>query len=178
VIGDIGSHALDLARHLVGDVAEVHTTSRTVLPAGPVPIDDEADLLLRFANGATGHIWVSWLATGTPMDLGFTVLGDRGAVRFTWTRPGELAFYDATAPPALRGYTTIPLGPAHPAGAPYLPVAGAGMGYQQSFIVLLGRFLAALRGGPPAPSVDEGVTVSRYLDAAVASARSGGWVVT
>jgi predicted dehydrogenase len=77
VIGDTGSHALDLARYLVGDVAELLTTSRTVLPAGPGSIDDEADLLLRFADGATGHIWASWLATGIPMDLGFTVMGDR-----------------------------------------------------------------------------------------------------
>jgi predicted dehydrogenase len=47
---------------VIGDIAEVLTTSRTVLPAGPTPIDDEADLLLRFAKGATSHIWVSWLA--------------------------------------------------------------------------------------------------------------------
>jgi hypothetical protein len=51
------------------------------------------------------------------------------------------------------------------------------MGYQQSF-VLLGRFLAALRGGAAAPTSDEGVTVSRCIDTALASTRGGGWLTT
>jgi predicted dehydrogenase len=67
VVGDIGSHALDLARHLVGDVAQVFATTRSVLPAAG-PVDDDADILLRFENGAQGHVWLGWLATGTTMD--------------------------------------------------------------------------------------------------------------
>lgn len=172
VIGDIGSHALDLARHLVGDVAEVFTTSRTVLPAGPVPIDDEADVLLRFADGATGHLWLSWLATGTPMDVGFHVMGDRGALRFSWTRPAELAVYDASDPEGARGYTTIPLGPDHPPAAPYLPLAGAGIGYQESFVELLALFLG---GSDTGPAFDDGVTINGYLDATLRSARTQRW---
>jgi hypothetical protein len=37
----------------------------------------EADLHLEFTSGATGHVWLSWLASGTPMDIGFRVMGDR-----------------------------------------------------------------------------------------------------
>jgi hypothetical protein len=33
------------------------------------------------------------------LDIGFDVFGDRGAIKFSWTRPSELAFYDATARP-------------------------------------------------------------------------------
>ena len=51
VIADIGSHALDLARYLVGDLTSISVRSRSVL-AGSV--DDEADLHLDFAGGA-GH---------------------------------------------------------------------------------------------------------------------------
>ena len=41
---------------LVGDVSELFATTRGTLPA-KVPVDDEADILLRFQTGATGHIW-------------------------------------------------------------------------------------------------------------------------
>jgi predicted dehydrogenase len=87
VIGDIGSSALDLARHLIGDISEISAQSRTVLSS---LVDDEAGLQLRFASGATGHIWLSWLATGTPMNVGFHVLGDLGTLKFSWLRPSEL----------------------------------------------------------------------------------------
>jgi predicted dehydrogenase len=116
---------------------------------GAAPIDQEAELLVRFASGAAGHIWLSWLATGTPMDIGFEVLGNRGAIRFSWTRSSELQFYDATAPDPERGFTVIQLGPAHPAAAPYLPVAGIGLSYHSAFVPLLGPFLTAIDHGEP-----------------------------
>jgi predicted dehydrogenase len=168
VIGDIGSHALDLARYLLGDLAEISARSRSLL-AGTV--DDEADLHLEFTSGATGHVWLSWLASGTPMDIGFRVMGDRGALQFSWTRSNELAFYDATVPAGERGFRTIPLGPAHRPAAPYLPVAGIGMGYQTAFVTLLGLFLA---GESATPSVADGLMISRYMQAALASAAEHG----
>ncbi len=167
VIGDIGSHALDLARHLVGDVATIATRTRSLISGG---VDDEAELQLEFAQGATGHIWLSWLASGTPMDVGFHVMGDRGALKFTWSRSSELSFYDATAPAAERGFRTIQLGPAHAPARPYLPIAGAGLSYQAAFVPLLGAFLS---DDPIYPSLADGVTISRYLDAALASAADG-----
>lgn len=176
VVGDIGSHALDLARFLVGDVAEVFASTRHLLPAAG-QVDDEADLLLRFTGGAQGHVWLSWLATGTPMDVGFEVLGDRGAIRFTWKRPSELAFYDASRPADLRGFTTIPLGPAHPPAAPLTAVAGIGLGYQQGFVTMLGGFLRDLvTGSRNSPTFADGVVVSEYLDAALESSRRQTWV--
>ena len=168
VIADIGSHALDLARYLVGDLASISVRSRSVL-AGSV--DDEADLHLEFASGATGHIWLSWLASGTPMDVGFHVMGDQGAIRFSWSRPSELAYYDAAVPAAERGFRTIQLGPEHRPAAPYIPVTGIGMSYQTAFVPLLSLFLT---GDPTTPSFADGLVTSRYLDAALTSARNGG----
>ena len=176
VIGDIGSHAFDLATYLIGDIAEVFACSRTCLPTGSAPVDDEADVLLRFTSGATGHLWLSWLATGTPMDLGFLIMGDEGSLQFSWNRPGELRLYDGTGPADTRGYTTIPLGPAHPAAAPYLPVAGLGMGYEQAFVPLLAGFLTELTGQPPqTPTIEEAVVNSTYLDTALHSAGVRTW---
>jgi predicted dehydrogenase len=176
VIADIGSHMFDLAHHLVGDVSELFATTRGILPA-KMPVHDEADIQLRFQDGATGHIWVSWLATGTGMDVGFEIHGNRGAVRFTWTRPSELSIYDARRPSDARGFTTVPLGPVHPSAAPLTPITGIGLGYQQSFVTLLGMFLQDVRNGSSnAPTFDEGVTAARYVDAALTSDRQRAWI--
>jgi len=178
VVGDIGSHALDLARYLVGNVCEVFATTRSVLPAA-APVDDEADILLRFDNGAQGHVWLSWLATGTTMDVGFEVLGDHGSLRFTWQRPSELALYDARRPADVRGFTTIPLGPDHPSAAPLSAVAGIGLGYQEGFVTLLGGFLRDLATGTrTSPSFADGVVVSGLLDAVLESSRREAWMTT
>jgi len=175
VVGDIGSHVLDLARYLVGDVTEVFASTRSLLPAAGA-VDDEADILVRFVNGAEGHVWLSWFATGTPMDVGFEVLGDRGALRFTWQRPSELSFYDATMPADVRGHTTVPLGPAHPPAAPLTAVAGIGLGYQQGFVTLLGGFVRDLvTGTTTSPSFADGVVVSEYLDAVLDASRRQAW---
>jgi len=176
VIADIGSHVFDLARHLVGDVSELFATARGKLPAN-VRVEDEADILLRFETGATGHIWVSWLATGTGMDVGFEVHGDRGALRFTWTRPSELLFFDSRAPRDARGYSTIPLGPAHPPAAPLTEFTGMGLGFQDGFVTLLGAFLQDLRNGTSsAPTFDDGVIAAEYVDAALKSHRDRAWI--
>ena len=78
----------------------------------------------------------------------------------------------------IRGYTTIPLGPAHPPTAPFQPVAGTGMGYLEAFVPLLAGFLSGLGADPsPAsvPMIDDGVVVSAYRDAALASAGAREW---
>lgn len=178
VVGDIGSHMLDLATYLVGDVAEVFAATRSLLPAAG-DVDDEADILIRFADGAHGHVWLSWLATGTPMDVGFEVLGEHGSLRFTWQRPSELTFYDATRPEDVRGRTTIPLGPAHSPAAPLAAVPGIGLGYQQGFVTLLGAFLRDLAThSRTAPSFADGVAISALLDAVLESSRLRAWIPT
>ena len=170
VIGDIGSHALDLARYLVGDLTRLSVRSRSLLSGS---VEDEADLDLEFDSGATGHIWLSWLASGIPMDVGFHVMGDRGAVKFSWTRPSELSFYDATVPASERGFRTIQLGPEHAAAAPYLPIAGIGMSYQTAFVPLLGAFLGS-ESSVTSPSFADGLQASRYLAFALDSAAQDG----
>ena len=112
VIGDIGSHALDLARYLVGDLAEISARSRSLL-AGT--IDEEADLHLEFTSGATGHVWLSQLASGTPMDIGFRLMGDRGALQFSWTRRTSWRSMTLLCPPMSAGsvpsHSGLPIAP-------------------------------------------------------------------
>ncbi|HEY5664642.1 MAG TPA: Gfo/Idh/MocA family oxidoreductase [Ilumatobacter sp.] len=66
VLGDLGSHWLDMARWLLGDVVAVTCTLTHHVARGPRPDgrpyeqgDDGANILVEFANGAHGVIVVS-----------------------------------------------------------------------------------------------------------------------
>ncbi len=89
-LGDFGSHVIDLARFLVGEIAEVSGTLQTFIgqrtaagaaAAQPVDIDDAALALFRFENGALGSFEVSRFGMGRKNHLRIEVSGDRGALR-------------------------------------------------------------------------------------------------
>ena len=84
VTADLGSHIISMAPHLVGGIESVCAQTATVhgtRPAGPgsserraverraVEVDDQSDILVRFASGATGTISASWLASRRKMQL-------------------------------------------------------------------------------------------------------------
>jgi predicted dehydrogenase len=68
VLGDLGSHFIDMARWLVGDIARVSArldvfVKRRGPDGGPIdPANDSAQLLVEFANGAQGVIGASAVA--------------------------------------------------------------------------------------------------------------------
>jgi predicted dehydrogenase len=181
-IGDLGSHVLDLACWLVGDVERVMARSRTVIGErpgaeggayAPVDVDDATDLWLELAGGAAGSAEVSWLAAGYKTDLAFEVQGDEGAVRFSWTRANELqvAGHDGTR--------TVPLGPDHPGAEHFWPVAGVGLGWADAFVLAAHDFVAAIAGEHgDGPDFDAGVRVAEIVAAAQASAATGAWTAS
>ncbi len=94
VLGALGSHAVDALRWLLGtEVSRVsatlatHITERPAAPTGerrPVTTDDEANLLLDFADGeltqnATGTISLSVVEAGSPAHR-LEIFGSRGAL--------------------------------------------------------------------------------------------------
>jgi predicted dehydrogenase len=183
-IGDLGSHVIDLARYLVGEITAVTARTRGLVhyrpgPGGttlPVDVDDMADVLLAFESGATGVIHTNWMAAGHKTDIGFEVSGSRGAVSFTWQRPGELLLYDHRDPSHARGFRTIRIGPEHPGAEHFWPVAGQGLGYGDAFTILVARYLTAIRGHLRThPDFADGVRCAEVLESISASAeiRSG-----
>lgn len=68
VLGDLGTHVIDLARWMVGDIREVRAqlgvfVEREGLEGGRIdPANDSAQLLIQFANGAHGFIQASAVA--------------------------------------------------------------------------------------------------------------------
>src|SRR5215212_9207233 len=73
-LGDLASHSVDLARFLVGEIAEVSAAMETFVKRRPMPgrpgrtgavtVDDAAIAVVRFANGALGSIEASRMAPG------------------------------------------------------------------------------------------------------------------
>lgn len=189
-LGDIGSHALDLARSLVGEIVEVFADVQTVVHERPMPapdrrlralrtvdVDDSAALMLRFASGARGSIDVSWIATGTKTDVGFAVEGTAGALAFSWSRANELRLYEVAGASDATGFRTIVMGPEHPGAERFWPVPGLNIGYQEAFVLMLGGFLANDGvAGAASPTFQDAERISACLDAALTSSQTGRWV--
>jgi predicted dehydrogenase len=69
IMGDLGSHLLDLARWLVGDFAEVSADLGTYGQRPGTPANDVASLTLKTVNGAQVHVHASAVAHVGPGNL-------------------------------------------------------------------------------------------------------------
>jgi predicted dehydrogenase len=181
VLGEVGSHAHHLARFVTG--LEVHEVAAELTRFVPERrVYDDAQLNLRLADGARGHLWASYVAAGNEHGLALRVHGERGGLQWSQERPAELWHMplgepprritpggDDLAPAARRG-TRVPKG--HPEG--FLE-AFANV-YTDVADVLLARKL----GAPPDPhalgfpTAEDGAAGLALIEAAVASHRADG----
>jgi predicted dehydrogenase len=182
-MGDIGTHAENLARYVTGlRIAELCADLTTFVPGRR--LDDDGNLLLRFEGGARGVLHSSQIAVGEENKLSLRVYGNEASLEWQQEHPNELVVKYPDRPREIlrrgNGYvgedaqrvTRIPAG--HPEG--YLE-AFANL-YREAF-----RAIAAeVAGEPPPddldlPGIDDGVAGMAFIEAAVASARQGAaWV--
>jgi predicted dehydrogenase len=181
-LGDIGTHAF----HLAGFVTGLRTHSVAAELTSFVPgrrLDDNVQVLLRFAGGARGSLWASQVAAGEDNALRIRVYGDKASVCWDQEHPEELRFAPLAAPPqilrrggpgvdaAATGVTHLPVG--HPEGT----LEGFGLLYSEVADAIL-----ATREQRPVPAIrvatiDDGVAGMRFIDACVRSAREdAAWV--
>ena len=185
-LATLGSHTLDLARYLVGDVESVTAMMKTFINerpvAGtdttkPVDVEDMAGLLMRFKNGATGLLESTWLAGGNKHHNGWEINGSKGSLRFNSERMNELEWYDGTSPGNRQGFRTMLMGPAFPEVAPFLHMTGMGMSYSDGMVIEIKDFVAAIAGDDiPNATFDDGFQVVRITEAALRSGRDECWV--
>ncbi|MFH1214201.1 MAG: Gfo/Idh/MocA family oxidoreductase [Candidatus Neomarinimicrobiota bacterium] len=99
VLGDLGSHMIDLAHWLVGDISKVSAqlgvfTDRPGIDGGRInPANDSAFLLTGFANGAHGMIHTSFVAhvADQGMQLQVRLYGEDGSLEINYPYPGPEA---------------------------------------------------------------------------------------
>ncbi len=182
-IGDIGTHAFQLAEFVSRlEVSEILADLTTFVPGRR--LDDNAQMLLRFGNGARGMLWASQVAVGCENGLKLRVYGTMGGVEWAQENPNLLLFAPhgeaqrlitrggAGAGPAAARVTRTPFG--HPEG--YLEAFG------NIYAEVARAIRAAREGGKPDPdsrfpTVDDGARGVAFIAAAVESSKAGGkWV--
>jgi predicted dehydrogenase len=181
VLGDIGTHAHHLACFITGlELSEVAAELGSVVPGRQV--HDYGHLLLRFAGGARGSMWVTNSAAGAEHGLHIRVFGDHGGLEWHQEEPNRLLHRprDGFARVLARGRpglsaqaeraTRIVLG--HPEG---FHEAFANL-YADAAEAIVARRTGA-RPDPLAldfPTVADGARGIKFVEAAVASQRNGG----
>jgi predicted dehydrogenase len=186
-LGDIGAHVIDLARFLVGEIAEVAGDLRTFIRERPLPgrsrktgrvtVDDAAVALVRFAGGAMGTIEATRLAPGRKNHNRFEINGSRGSVAFDLERMNELELYLESDRRGLRGFRTVLV---TEAGHPYIKAwwpPGHIIGYEHTFTHTIYDLLEAMADGRvPEPSFVDGVRNQRVMDAIAQAAKTRKWI--
>jgi predicted dehydrogenase len=186
-LGDIASHSIDLARFLVGEIAEVSGALETFIKErpllddpsrrGPVTVDDAAAAVVRFENGALGTIEATRLALGRKNYNRFEINGSEGSLAFDLERMNELEVYFESDAPATRGFRRILV--TEPQHHPYVGSwwpPGHIIGYEHTFVHTIYDLLEGIAGGTsPRPDFEDGVRNQRVLDAWERSAASRRW---
>ena len=122
-IGDIGSHAENLAKYITGlEIDELAAELTTFIPGRP--LDDDGNILVRYKGGAKGVLYASQISTGDENNLNIRIYGTKASLEWHQEHPNELILKFAEAPRQIhrRGnvyngevcgkYTRLPFG--HP----------------------------------------------------------------
>lgn len=186
-LGDIGSHVVDLARYLAGEIAEVAGATETFVKRRPMPgdasrraavtVDDAAVAAVRFANGALGTIEATRMAPGRKNYNRFEINGSAGSIAFDLERLNELEVYFEDDPPDLRGFRTVLVTEgSHPFISAWWP-PGHVIGWEHTFVHMVYDLLEAMADRRvPSPNFEDGVRNQRVLDAIERSSRTRRWV--
>jgi len=176
-IGDIGTHAYNLARFVTGLKTEaVSADLQSFVPGRQ--LDDNVHILLRFEGGARGMLWASQVAVGSENGLQLRVYGEKAGLEWRQDNPNHMWFTEfgkpkqlltrggaISAPPAASMNVRIPSG--HPEG------------YLEAFATLYHQFAEVIRGKGQdvealLPSLADGVEGMEFIMASVASSKADG----
>ena len=182
-VGDIGTHAYNLASFVSGLDAESLSADLTSFVKGR-KLDDNVHVMLRYPNGARGMIWASQVAPGNENRLVLRVHGTKGGLEWAQEDPNYLWFAPYGEPkrlitrggagsgPAAARMTRVP--PGHPEG--YLE------GFANIYKEAAAAIFAARSGKKPDkavifPTVQDGLKGVAFVDACVrSSTRNAAWV--
>ncbi len=178
-IGDIGTHAYNLAQFVTGQTPS-HLAADLASFVPGRRLDDNAHIMLRYDSGAKGMLWASQVSVGNENGLRLRVYGDKGGLEWEQENPNYLRFTPHGEP--TRTLTRGGVGANDAATAVTRIPGGHPEGYLEAFATLYTEAAAVLReGGDPAdtliPGIDAGLDGMRFIDACVRSSQgNAGWV--
>jgi predicted dehydrogenase len=88
-IGDIGTHAENLARYITGLRIDSLCAEFTSFGKGR-KLEDDGNLLIRYEGGAKGILYASQISAGEENDLNIRVYGTRGSLEWHQENPNHL----------------------------------------------------------------------------------------
>jgi len=193
---DLNSHAVDLARYLVGEIDSVNAMMKTFIPERPLPgagaatftsgsdagsagkgevtVDDAAFMLASFENGALGSFDSSRFAGGRKNYNYFELYGSKGSLIFDLENMNALQYCNLEDPADEQGFRTIQVTNAsHPfMDAWWAP--GHIIGYGNTFVHAVKDFLDAIAGNATiTPNLWDGVKIMQVLEAGQLAAKEG-----
>jgi len=178
-VGDIGTHAFNLAGFVTGLQCRELLADIDSFVDGR-QLDDNCHVLLRYDGGAKGMLWCSQVAPGNENALTLRVYGSEGGISWHQEHPNQLWHTPLGEPTRL--LTRGGAGTGEGAAAVTRVPAGHPEGYLEGFANLytdVAAVITALRDtqDPPAslcPDVADGVSGLRFIDAVVRSSADGG----
>jgi predicted dehydrogenase len=182
-IGDIGTHAENLARYITGLSIDSLCADLSTFVKGRA-LDDDGNILVRFKGGAKGIIHASQISVGEENALNIRIYGTKAGLEWHQEHPNQLLVKYPDKPTEVWGrgngyvgktagsFTRIPAG--HPEG--YLEAFGNI--YKEAF-----RAIRAEVDGKPIPkdldfpTIDDGVEGMAFIETVVRSSKAGAkWV--
>ncbi len=175
-IGDIGIHAHHLAEYISGLKTIALSAELNTFVVGRL-LEDDASVLLRFDNGASGVLSVSQIAVGEENALKIRVYGEKGGIEWAQQEPNSLWVKRIGEPRQVYRVGTDAMGTI--ANANTRTPGGHPEGYLEAFANIYRNFAYTLRalkqGTVPEPEwldfpdVNDGVRGMQFIDAVVAS---------
>jgi len=199
-LGDIFTHALDIAQYLAGNVTDVVSMVKTYIKERPVQeggvdllgtvklgddakkqvvdVDDEVSVLCKYDSGAIGSIEATRMAWGRNNYLTVEVHGTKGSLTWNYERLNELEVcYGMEDNDGERGFRKIYTGPANPHGDVTWNIPGMNIGYGELKAIEAYEFAKAVVGGyQPSTSFTTGYQLDRVCDAVLESDEKKAWV--
>ncbi len=179
-IGDIGTHAENLAEYITGLTITELCADLTTFVEGRV-LDDDGNVLVHFDNGARGILSASQISIGEENGLHIRLYGEKGGLEWRQQEPNTLIAKWMDRPTELirtgGGYLSerARMNTRLPAGHPE--------GYIEAFANIYRNYILALKaildGKEPKPghldfpSVRDGVRGMAFIETVVDSGKSG-----
>jgi predicted dehydrogenase len=190
-LSDLGSHIIDLARFLMGEVSAVSGATATFVKERPLPdapntkgsveVDDSTVVAVKFANGALGTIEASWMAPGRKDFLRFEILGSEGSLRFNLERLNELEIFSLRDANEQRGFRDVwTTSKTHPFMDKFWAEQGGGFGWDHAFVNEVYHLTDCIVNDKPIEPLGatflDGYKNCAIMDAIAESAASERWV--
>ena len=178
-MGDIGTHAENLAEYITGLKISELCADISIFVPGRL-LDDDGNILLRFDNGAKGILFASQIAAGEENNLNIRVYGEKGGLEWHQMEPNTLLVKWLDQPTQV--YRTG-VGTLYPETLAHFRIpAGHPEGYLEAFANIYRNFAfcvrARMEGVEPDPlhtdfpSIQDGVRGMRFIEKVIESGKS------